>query len=393
MSRAKHAGMTLVELLVAMAIGVGVVFAVSTLLVAGENHKRTTTSTNDAVQTGAYAVYALDRALRGAGSAIAQSAYGVDVGVLGCRLNAGTFLPRAGAFPAPFATRFLPGATSTLRVAPVLIAAGQSDSAASDVLVVMGGSGAAGGVSRSVNGVGGANSLVLESTVGFQQYDLALVSQNATPDCLLEEATNNISSSTLTLINNATYPYYTAGTVTTLATLASSLNSAVTPLGNAAVNSVSFQLFGVGPNFTLYSYDLLQNQLRVQKTGGDTSQAIADGVIQMNAIYGVATAPPSVFNNWANPTVAPYDIASVMNTPNTQKSIISVRVALVVRGEYYDKKPVSPAQLTIFNGLKDGNGVSLAKNVPIALQDRNYRYRVFEFTVPLRDMILLAGGP
>jgi type IV pilus assembly protein PilW len=72
------------------------------------------------------------------------------------------------------------------------------------------------------------------------------------------------------------------------------------------------------------------------------------------------------------------------------KTIISVRVAIVVRGEYYDKNPVSPATLTIFNGLVDGNGTALTKVV--ALPDPHYRYRVFEFTVPLRDMLVLAAG-
>ena len=177
--------MTLVELLVAMVIGLFVTLVVSTLLVAGENHKRTTTSTNDADQTGSYAFYALDRALRGAGSAFAESAYQQDRGVLGCKLNAANFLPRAAAFPAPFGTAFLAGATNNLRVAPVLIAQNQSDGG-SDVLVVMGGSGVAGGVSRPITGTGGATSLVLDNTVGFATSDIALVSQSGTADCLLE---------------------------------------------------------------------------------------------------------------------------------------------------------------------------------------------------------------
>ncbi len=59
MTRSRQGGMTLIELLVAMVIGVGVVLTVSTLLVTGENHKRTTTSTNDADQAGSYAFYAL----------------------------------------------------------------------------------------------------------------------------------------------------------------------------------------------------------------------------------------------------------------------------------------------------------------------------------------------
>jgi hypothetical protein len=53
----------------------------------------------------------------------------------------------------------------------------------------------------------------------------------------------------------------------------------------------------------------------------------------------------------------------------------------------------------LFSGLVDGNGNSLQKSVNLNVtnadgtKNQNYRYRVFEFTVPLRDMILLAGGP
>src|ERR1700704_829651 len=104
-----HKGMTLIELMVAMTIGLGITLAITSVLIASENHKRTTTSTNDAQQTGSYAYYALDKALRGAGSSIAESAFPTDVGILGCHLNATPILPHAGAFPAPFAG-FLGGA-------------------------------------------------------------------------------------------------------------------------------------------------------------------------------------------------------------------------------------------------------------------------------------------
>jgi type IV pilus assembly protein PilW len=385
--------MTLVELLVAMVIGLGVTLAVASLLVAGENHKRTTTSSNDAEQTGAYSVYALDRALRSAGSAIAESA---DLGGLGCRLNAAQILPRTTPFPLPFAANFLPGATANLRVAPILIGQQMSDDNVSDVLVVMGGSGSAGGVPRPNTGPPPTNSLLLESTVGFFQYDLILVSNinqtSAIPDCLIEGVQAVASPTTLTLgtTNGSppTYYYYTAnGLGTSLATMAADATSSyITPLGNAQANNVQFQLFGVGGNYTLYSYDLLQNQLKVQGIGTDVSQPLADGVIQMNAIYGINN---NGVQSWAGPGDAGYDINSVMTNVATMKSIIAVRVALVVRGEYYDKNSVSPAKLTIFNGLTDANNVSLSQQV--TLPDQHYRYRVFEFTVPLRNMLILAG--
>jgi type IV pilus assembly protein PilW len=300
-------------------------------------------------------------------------------------------LPHAAAFPSPFGS-FLSGSTTNLRVAPVLIGKGKSESSTSDVLVVMGGSGAAGGVSRPEYGAGSATSLILESTVGFNQYDMALVSQPGIADCLLEEVSGT-SASALTLGTASGYYHTITSTSASLATLAASTQSYVTPLGNAAVNDVQFLMFGVSSNYTLSSYDLLQNAMLVQGVGGDTSQAIADGVVQMNAIYGIESLTlPGTIGNWAGATATEgYDVTTVMTIPAIMHTIIAVRVALVVRGEYYDKNLVSPATITIFSGYQNtvaGNALSQTVTLP----DRHYRYRVFEFTVPLRNMILLAGA-
>ena len=395
----KNKGMTLIELMVAMVIGLGITLAISSVLIASENHKRTTTSTNDAQQTGSYGYYALDKALRGAGSGIAGSAFPTDVGVLGCHLNAGAIFPRATAFPAPFAA-FLGGAPNPLNVTPVLIGKSQSQDGVSDVIMVMGGSGSAGGVSRQITGGGNATTATLDNTVGFAHNDLLLVSQSGVVDCLMEQVDTFVTP-TLTLAGT----YYTAtGGTTTMATLAGNTASYVTPIGNATANSVQFMLFGVDNNRTLYSYDLLQNLNLVGGAGADSAQAIADGVVQMNALYGIDTNGDGIQDAWTAPdatTVPAWDINTVMTSPIQMKQIISVRIALVVRGENYDTTrdaagnpiPVSPPSLTIFNGLTNSAGTSLAQQINLNATDRQFRYRIFEFTVPLRNMLLLAGGP
>jgi type IV pilus assembly protein PilW len=398
--------MTLIELLVAMVIGLGVTLVVASVLVVGENHKRTTTSTNDADQTGAYAFYALSKALRSAGSSLVEGTL-VNANLFGCSLTVSsggtTILPRGGPFPMPFKNNFLTGATNTLVVAPLLIAAGGSDGPNSDAILLMSGSGADGGVSRPIYSAGtasgGGETLPLQTTEGFLNNDLVLLSQNGQSGCLLEEV-QSVAPTALTVGTVGTH-YYTTGTTTTLASLAGATNTYVTPLGNSGANNVQFELFGVGPNDVLYSYDLLQNQRLVQGSGGDVSQAIADGVVQMNAIYGVATtALPTVFANWANPAdvAHKYDIADMLTLPTapaTMATIIAVRVAIVVRGEYYDKTYTAPSTITIFNGLVDGYGTSLQKTINVSsfgTGASNYRYRVFEFTVPLRNMLVLAAG-
>jgi type IV pilus assembly protein PilW len=262
------------------------------------------------------------------------------------------------------------------------------------VLIVMNGSGSAGGVPRQVTGVGGATSLIVDNSVGFMASDLVLVSQSAATDCLLEQITG-ASGSTLTLGG----AYYTSsGTVTTLQTLAAGVGSTyVTPLGNATANNLLITLYGVGSNRTLYSYDLLRNMQLMQSGGTEAPQAMADGVVQLHAIYGVDTDGDGHQDGWADAGLTTgYDITTVMTTPKTMSKILAVRVSLVLRTSYYDKnngKAASPPTLTLFQGLTDIAGASLAQTITLSTTDQQYRYRVFEFTVPLRNMLLLAGGP
>jgi hypothetical protein len=168
-------------------------------------------------------------------------------------------------------------------VTPVLIGKSQSD-AGSDVLVVMGGTAASGDVPRLILSSGtSSNILRLDSTTGLAEGDLGLVSANGTTDCLLEQV--HASTAFADTSANDALPlgstYYTAsGSTTSLSTLAASGSAYFTPLGNVNAGNTQFQMFGVGSNNTLYGYDLLMSN------GTDASQAIADGVAELHALYG-----------------------------------------------------------------------------------------------------------
>lgn len=374
----RQRGLSLIELMVAMVIGLVVTLAVTSVITVGEAKRRTTTATNDMDQAGVYAAYLLDRAVRSAGSSLAQSTQPTDRGVFGCKLNAASLLP-AAAFPAPFSKSFLPGATNNLRVAPVLIAKSQSD-AGSDVLVVMSGDAVAGGVPRGLTDPGSATTLSMDNTVGVSSGDLVLVSQNGTADCLLEQVTGT-SAKVLTVGTDGIY--YTAGKTTSLQTLAASTSTYVTPLGNPANGNVQFQLFGVGDNSTLYGYDLLQGG------GTTTAQALADSVIQMRALYGLDTNGDGILDSWADPGATGYDIATVMTSTSAIRQIVAVRIALVMRSAGKERDAVSPPSLALFADAVDASKKSLAQSVSLSTDDQNYRYRVIDFTVPLRNMLLL----
>jgi len=388
--RRQH-GVTLIELMVAIVIGLVVTLAATSLLIFGESSKRTTAATNDMGQTGAYAAYVLDRAVRTAGSGFTQS--WTLAGAFGCLLNATLpstpNLPRSSAFPAPFATAFLGGASGSanLRVAPVLIGKSQSD-AGSDVLVVMGGTAASGDVPRLILSSGKSTSILrLDSTVGLAEGDLGLVSASGTTDCLLEQV--HSSTAFADSAGNDALPlgstYYTAsGSSTSLSTLAASGSAYFTPLGNVNAGNTQFQMFGVGSNNTLYSYDLLM------ANGTDASQAVADGVSEMHALYGLDTNSDGVLDTWMDPGATGYDIATMMTTPATARQVVAIRIALVLRSANPERandngELPSPASLTLFSDL----ATSLQQTISFSTSEQHFRHRIVESTIPIRNVLLL----
>lgn len=397
--RAVQRGLTLVELLVALVIGLVVVLAVTSVVTVGEAQKRSTTSTNDMNQSGSYAAYMIDRVLRSAGSGFAQSGMR---GVFGCRLSAtrtigGTatsILPRtSSAFPAPFET-LLGGAgaaaAGNLRLAPFLIAKGASG--ASDILVVMGGNAAAGDVPRRVrSGFPGNSNLRLDNTIGLAHGDIGLVSREGTDDCLIEQV-NVTDATAFATVGNEVLPmggrYFTSsGATTSLATLVADGTAFFTPLGNVSANNLQFQLIGVNTNRTLVAYDLLRSAGTGSAEGTDASamQALADGVVALYAIYGVDTDNNGTVDSWIDPGATGYAIGTLMLAPDTMRRIVAARVALVMRDSLFEKNPVAPESLTIFRDLASAS----QRTFNIAASDRNFRHRVIDTTIPLRNMLLL----
>src|SRR4051812_2186576 len=69
----RQRGMSLIELMVALVIGLVMSLAIFGVLINFESQKRTMTSTNDINQAGDYAAYLIDRWVRSAGSGYAQA--------------------------------------------------------------------------------------------------------------------------------------------------------------------------------------------------------------------------------------------------------------------------------------------------------------------------------
>jgi type IV pilus assembly protein PilW len=365
---ARQRGMTLIELMVAMVIALLLALAMVSALVFGEAQRRTTSATSDMDQSGAYAASLLDTALRNAGSGLVQTP-----SLIGC--NPGF----TGALPIPF-DKFLDGQMANLRVAPVLIAANPSETMpASDVLMVMSGSGAAGSIPRTVVSASGSM-LTLSNTVGIipdpstigRDKPQVLIDQPGSSNCaLLTVMGGSIDPPTLTLNQSLT------------------INpTQVLPLGNLGASDVQFQLFGVDPaTGTLSSYDLLAQKL----------QPLAGNVLAMQALYGIADGSGRL-TKWVAPTSADgYDITTLLNTPSEFNQIVAIRVALILKGNLLEKDAINTQNtLTWFkpaSGNADLAGIPFAADAmnqtwPLSGDAARYRYRVLEFVVPVRNSLL-----
>lgn len=372
-------GFTLVELLVAVVIGMVVTLAASGIIIRGENTRRVSTSANDIGQTGAYISYQLDRSLRSAGSSFVQSWRSTFGCQLRVSLSAATILPRANAFPAPFAS--LP---QTVRLAPVVIHAG-AGAGGSDVLQVMAGNAGFGEAPASVlAGSITSTEVRLRNTLGLRGNDLVLLVEDGM-GCMVQQVDSAFVGSVAQQLPFA--GSYYAATVDGVALSSLGAANPVTSmaLGNAAgANPPHFMFYGVGANDTLFGYDLLR------MASGDTPVPMAEGVTDMRALYGVDTNDDGAIDSWVDATAAPWNVASLLDGSAAARTnlrrILAVRVGLVLRSSLVEKADVAPASLTLFEDLA---GAAVTHDV--AVGDRVRRHRTFEFTVPLRNLLLLPN--
>jgi type IV pilus assembly protein PilW len=379
--RRHSGGFTLIELLVAVTIGMGLTLAITLMLVRSESGRRAMTSISDVAGGGAYISFVLDRQLRSAGSGFTQ-ARNTSMGcTLGVSRSGTQVLPRTGAFPVPFDS--VPQAA---RLIPVLVHAGVG-AGSSDVIAVMSGSSGLGEspmrvLPRSATGT----NLRVPSTIGLRGNDLVVVMQDSN-QCLLQQVDAAFVGSADQLLNfGGDYA------VSSLAGIdlseAGKLNmGVVAPIGNITGNRPNFSLIGIGANGTLFNLDLLRLD------GVDAPVPIADGVADMRVLYGISAVGASTVSTWVRPDTAPWDAATLQDGSALSRAnlgrIVALRVGLLLRNSAAERSDVSPPSITLFPGM--GAGLQISR--PLVGDERKLRWRSVDFTVPLRNAILMNGIP
>lgn len=374
MRRRRQRGFSLIELMVGMLVSMICVLAIMAAFATYEGKKRTTTSGNDAQQNGSYALYALERQLRTAGSGIVQ---GYNYSLWGCPVSAYTnisgsvtqTLP-ASSLPAPFNSSSWP---LTTRLVSVLVAAGGSNP---DVIGVVGGNSAMQIFQVTVSSTPSVSSVVVANALGILSGDY-LVGTLSNGTCALVHLptaapTAQVSSTTIALDAANSPP---DGLVTA---------TKVFDLGP----SPAFTLFGVDPTTnTLVSYDLLQ---RPVNGNAATVTPIADGIVQIKALYGIhnlADSNPNQIDQWVQPTGTTWGIAALTaNTAAAQTAmaqIQAIRVAVVAQSRLPERSTdyVGKTSLTLFPDLP------LSEQYTVTTLTQ-YRYQVYDTTIPIRNALV-----
>ena len=390
-SRPPMRGVSLIELLVAMAIGLVVTLAITRLMEVSEKNKRTSTAVGDTVQSATFTGYQFDLAIRQAGTGYTQRI----AEMLGCRLNARNtstgqvILPKASAYTGAFAN-----ASLVRRLAPVLIerdAANSGTDVRGDIVTVMSGAGGKSEIPLSASAFtllpspGYAVSLNAE----YKTSDLVLISTvlAGNRECMLQQVgTISTPPAGTTAVPLAGNFYSPLGTTMNLADFNAGASTFAAIIGNVA-NPARFHMYAVGDGGTLFSYDLLQ-------LGASTAERdplpVADNVIELRALYGLDINRDRTVDRWQSPGESPFRYQDLTDGSAValanMRQIMAVRIGLILRSPLQEKDPVDAPDPVLFDSVVDATGGTLRRTRTLTTAERAFRYRTVEMVIPLRNM-------
>ena len=375
----RAAGFSLVELMVAVVIGlIGcvVIFQVFSVF---EGQKRTATSSGDAQQNGLLALVSLERDGRMAG-------YGINYPpLLGCSVQGyDSNGPRnftftltgvqitEGAAGAPDAVTFVYGSSGQL-VAPAQ-------------------------VYPNANALGDT-STTLNNVYGFNVGDLVVFGQvvptgNPQQTCNLRQV-SAVSAGSSSITHDTTQPHNAPGGLVQAYTAwnpTSQINGRVYDLGPASPAA------GSGDSSPVVGIYTVQNsQLTYQNLISDAAASpVADNIVQMQMQYGYDSNADGVvqstewINGCANPAQLPIGAAGacVAAASTDWAKVISIRMAVLARSA----QPEIPSTGTgtacdTTKTAPTWAGGNIDPSVVDPTSWKCYRYQVFETQVPVRNLI------
>lgn len=398
-------GFSLIEIMVALAIGVLSMVVMLQIFSNSEGQKRTATGGADAQTNGATGLYLVERDVKMAGWGLSPNLYlGTQPGPI----------PAIGAPPAPTA-----GCTTVLSYCDgSATCGGGSETGANFSFSAV----------RIVDGAAGAPDTITvryfenPTSDAFQVPSSAnYIGDNAATSTLSASSNTTCSLGDLVLVSDATVPAAAPGTCTILqvttapvvpvAPANATLIHAASPYNNTAnwpaapsaptsrATVSCFKPAADGPVFKrVFSIDAAQNLVKSDNTVTPTvaNEVVASGIVDIQAQYGLAADQTQNVTSWVNAS-APWDnpkpLAAVYGTTTAGRlqNIKAVRIALLARSAQFEKPNQVSGLCTATTAAMVAawpkwNGVAVFQ-APTAPNWACYRYKVFQTLVPLRNII------
>lgn len=401
----QQSGFTLVELMVGLVIGLIASLAIMQTFSAFEGNKRSTTGIADAQTAGSIGLFMVQRELQYAGygvpltsgtlpvvsantaansynfadykdktpqevsdaQAAALAAYNAQIAADKITVANGVNYSALKCDTAPAinikgdegSTR--PNITNVIKdiITPVIITNG----AVSDTVTIHYGDTQLGAIGTDINGAPtGSQYVPVNNNFGCRQNDVVLVTRANTNLCY---ATKVISTNTQ--LNSTT--------------------NSINVLSHGGVLLPNDKLSCLG-NIREVRFDVNNNQLQKTNRADNAQIPVLNEIVSLQAQYGLATTANSeVITSWQDATGV---WANTATTPSVadRNRIKAVRIALVARNNLLEREVVTqlcngaavgPSRLCVFGANLDLSGV--------AANWANYRYRVYEVVVPIRNML------
>jgi type IV pilus assembly protein PilW len=366
----REAGMSLVELMVGMLIGLIGIVIITHLYVTNEQYKRSTTGSGTAQVNGAVALYTLEREIRMAG-------YGVNhTAALGCSCAGAGCSPLQYYYGGTYSYPPAGGAGGALParvVAPVVIT---DNPGAPDSITVLYAATNERMLPAAITETttGPDHDYKVDGVQGFANNNLIIVTQGA--NCVLKQISTAPSPADSKLLHRSG-PAHNPASNGTLPTF--SAGAAVFNLGTlTATGGPAWRTFSIGSS-RLQGEDVLRSLPLLPATA---TQQLVDDIVDLQAQYGKddgsvggTTADDGVVDAWN--TTMPADAMG-------WRRVLAIRVGVLARSPNYEKPGTAggPCEATLAAPTWAGGAFTVPGGIPSC-----YKHRAFETVIPLRNMI------
>jgi type IV pilus assembly protein PilW len=349
-------GMSLVEIMVAVVIGLIGILIITQAYIASDNFNRSTLGEGGAQTNGVIALYTIERDARMAGYGLNNS------GALGCGNIYWYYDPS-------YSSNVGGGTLPNLTLAPAVITVGGTASTP-DQITIMYSSTPERMFPTTLNAFNASSSEIsVDGTEGFYEGDLILLV--GPTGCTLGKVTQVQPGPQKIQVNpGASAPQNPPG----WGSFPTTYNSGDT-MANLGDPIVRTYRIGSGA-----SAGRLQIAEGLLSAGSATAVDLVDEVVDLRAQYGKDTDGDGIVDAWNNTAPA---------TSTEWLRVNALRIGLLARIGTYEKPSGTDCDATTTIPSWSGAAGSPFGAISVAAgsEDRCYRYRVFETTVPLRNMI------